>query len=224
MKASASRLILGSLLAGLSALLAGCNPPDLASYDPHAKFAAEVQKKTAILFLDPADGAAVQANDAARLDEFARDFRDRNAGPIGIAVGATSKSDPAAVAFADHIRSVLSAQGIPAAAVEVTLHPEWTAGAAHRATLMFPIWVANAPDCGMTNQQPEINFYNQDWGNLGCATERNVALMVVNPNDLQQMQPPSPRYGERSFDVVTKYDTATTIASPQEAIPAKTSQ
>ena len=58
MKISASRSVLAIALAGAAAALAGCNPPDLASYDPHAKFAAEVQKKTGVMFLGPAGSGA----------------------------------------------------------------------------------------------------------------------------------------------------------------------
>ena len=217
---AASRLLIPAAL--LAIALSGCNAPDLTAYDPHAKFGADVLEKTAVLFLEPAPNGAVQGDDRARIDEFAKDFRDRNAGPIGIGVGATSKADPAAVAFAGHIRDALAAQGIPASAVNVTLHPEWSAGAAHRATVMFPIYVAEVPDCGMTNQYPEINFYNQDMGNFGCSIERNTALMAVNPLDLQQMQPPSGRWSERSYDIVTKYASGQTIASPKEALPSST--
>jgi pilus assembly protein CpaD len=215
-------LTLAAVLGLVAFSLAACNPPSMESYDPHTKFSAEVQKKTAVMFLEPAANGAVRADDRARVSEFAQDFRDRNAGPIGIAVGATGNSDPAAIAFANHIRDSLAAQGIPAEAVDVTLHPEWSAGAAHRATVMFPIWVADVPDCGMTNEYMEMNFYNQNWGNLGCATERNTALMAVNPLDLQQMQPPSGRWGLRSTDVVTKYGNAGVIASPIEANPTST--
>jgi pilus assembly protein CpaD len=216
----ASRLLIPTAL--LAIALGGCNAPDMTAYDPHAKFGADVVQKTAVMFLEPAANGAVQGDDRGRIDEFAKDFRDRNAGPIGIAVGATSKMDPAAVAFAGHIRDAFAAQGIPASAVNVTLHPEWSAGAAHRATVMFPIYVAEVPDCGMTNQYPEVNFYNQDMGNFGCAIERNTALMAVNPLDLQQMQPPSGRWSERSYDIVTKYATGQTIASPIEAEPTST--
>ena len=52
MKMSASRTALAIALVGGAAALAGCNPPDLTSYDPHAKFAADVQKKTAVMFLN----------------------------------------------------------------------------------------------------------------------------------------------------------------------------
>lgn len=217
---AASRLLIPAAL--LAAVLGGCNAPDLTAYDPHAKFGAEVVEKTAVLFLEPAANGAVRGEDRARIDEFSRGFRDRNAGPIGIAVGATSHTDPAAVAFAGHIRDALGAQGIPASAVNVTLHPEWSSGAAHRATVMFPIYVAEVPDCGMTNEYMEVNHYNQNWGNLGCATERNTALMAVNPLDLEQMQPPSGRWGQRSFDVVTKYSSGAVIASPIEAEPGST--
>jgi len=224
MTATARRMLAPAALLGSMALALGaCNAPDLTAYDPHAKFAADVVTKTAVLFLDPAANGAVRGQDRPRMDEFAKDFRDRNAGPIGIAVGATSGSDPSAVAFAGHIRDALAAQGIPASAVEVTLHPEWSAGAAHRATVMFPLYVAQVPDCGLTNEYPEVNTYNENMGNFGCSTERNVALMAVNPLDLQQMQPPSGRDGQRSYDIVTKYATGVVISSPQEASPTKTS-
>jgi pilus assembly protein CpaD len=213
---SASRLLTPSALL-LAAILSACNAPDMSAYDTHVKFGADVVQKTAVLFLEPAPNGAVHNDDRPRLSEFAKDFRDRNAGPIGIAVGATSATDPAAVAFAGHIRDAFAAQGVPAAAVNVTLHPEWSSGAAHRATVMFPIYVAEVPDCGMTNQNLEVNFYNQNMGNLGCSTERNVALMAVNPLDLEQMQPPSGRWGQRSYDVVTKYASGQVIASPIEA-------
>ena len=224
MTVSTPRLLLSAALLGTAAVVLGaCNAPDLTAYDPHAKFGADIEQKTAVLFLEPAPNGAVRGEDRGRIDEFSKDFRDRNAGPIGIAVGATSKADPAAIAFAGHIRDALGAQGIPAAAVNVTLHPEWSAGAAHRATVMFPIWVANVPDCGLTNEYMVNNYYNQNWGNLGCASERNTALMAVNPLDLEQMQPPSGRWGDRSNDVVTKYGAGQTIASPQEAQPTSTS-
>jgi len=218
---AASRLLIPSALL-LAATLGACNAPDLESYDTHVKFGADVIQQTAVLFVDPAANGAVQNEDRPRINEFAKDFRDRNAGPVGIAVGATSSTDPAAIAFASHIRDALGAQGIPASAVNVTLHPEWSSGAAHRATVMFPIYVAQVPDCGMTNEYMEINFYNQNWGNLGCATERNAALMAVNPLDLERMQPPSGRWGQRSYDVVTKYATGQVIASPIEASPTST--
>jgi len=217
-----SRLLIPAALVGAMAVLGGCNAPDLTAYDPHAKFGADVVQKTAVLFLEPAATGAVQGDDRRRIDEFARDFRDRNAGPIGIAVGASSKTDPAAVAFAGHIRDALGAQGIPAAAVNVTLHPEWSSGAAHRATVMFPIYIAEVPDCGMTNEFLEITPYNQNSGNFGCSIERNAALMAVNPLDLEQMQPPSGRWSDRSYDVITKYSSGKVIASPVEALPSST--
>jgi pilus assembly protein CpaD len=218
---AASRLLTPSALL-LAAILGACNAPDMTAYDHRVKYGADVVQKTAVLFLEPAANGAVHNDDRPRLAEFAKDFRDRNAGPIGIAIGATSATDPAAVAFAGHIRDAFAAQGVPAAAVNVTLHPEWSAGAAHRATVMFPIYIAEVPDCGMTNEYMEVNFYNQDSGNFGCSTERNVALMAVNPLDLEQMQPPSGRWGQRSYDVVTKYASGQAIASPVEAQPSST--
>lgn len=217
------RAFLSVLLVGGAAALSGCNAPGMAEYDPHEKFPIGASQKTAVLFLEPETNGAVRGDDRARLDEFIKDFRDRNAGPIGIAVGATSKSDPAATGFANNIRDALAAQGIPASVVTTTLHPEWSSGAAHRATVMFPIYVADAPDCGITNELAEITYYNQDGGNFGCATQRNTALMAVNPEDLDQMQPSTGRWGLRSGDVVGKYAVGQPIASPPEATATSTS-
>src|SRR3954466_8568180 len=98
MFASTSRTLASAALLGIAAATLGaCNAPDLEAYDPHAKFAADVTQKTAVMFLEPSANGAVDGEDRPRLDEFSKDFRDRNAGPIGIAVGATSQSDPAAV-------------------------------------------------------------------------------------------------------------------------------
>jgi pilus assembly protein CpaD len=220
---AAIRAFLSAVLIGGAATLAGCNAPGLAEYDPHEKFPIGASQKTAVLFLEPEVNGAVRADDRARIDEFTKDFRDRNAGPIGIAVGAAGKSDPAAAAFANNIRDALAAQGIPAAVVTTTLHPEWSSGAAHRATIMFPIYVADMPECGITNEFVEITYYNQNGGNFGCATQRNTALMAVNPLDLEQMQPSTGRWGLRSGDILGKYAVGQTIASPQEAEPTSTS-
>jgi pilus assembly protein CpaD len=216
-------MLLSAALIGGMAVLAGCNAPGMEQYDAHLKFPIGASQKTAVLFLEPAGNGAVRSDDRARIDEFAKDFRDRNAGPIGIAIGATSKSDPAALGFANNIRDALAAQGIPAAAVTTTMHPEWSSAAAHRATVMFPIYVADVPDCGMTNQFPEMDHYNENSGNFGCSIQRNIALMAVNPNDLEQMQPSTGRWGLRSADTVNKYAAGQPIASPPEAEATTTS-
>jgi pilus assembly protein CpaD len=223
MNGASIRAFLSVVLIAGAASLAGCNSPGMSEYDPHQKFPVGASQKTAVLFLEPAANGAVRADDRARIDEFAKDFRDRNAGPIGIAVGATSKSDPAAAAFAGNIREALAAQGIPAAVVTTTMHPEWASGGAHRATVMFPIYVADVPNCGITNEYMEINYYNQDSGNFGCSIQRNTALMAVNPQDLEQMQPSTGRWGLRSGDIVGKYAVGQTIASPAEAQATTTS-
>src|SRR5262249_18867311 len=90
-----------------ASILGGCKAPALDAYDPNVKFHAGVQQKTAVLFLEPAENGAVRGEDRPRIDEFAKDFRDRNAGPIGIAIGAAGKFDPAAAAFANNVRDSL---------------------------------------------------------------------------------------------------------------------
>jgi pilus assembly protein CpaD len=43
------------------------------------------------------------------------------------------------------------------------------------------------------------------WPNMGCATQRNLAVSVANPEDLVQLRGETPRPGERPDVVWDKY-------------------
>lgn len=197
-------------------LLVGCNSPDLTSYDPHLKYPLSAEKKTAVLIAEPGPDGAVRPEDQGRFNEMAGDFRDRAAGPIEIVVGAKSSTDPVAQAFARNIRDSLTARGVPGSVVQITYATGGIAAAANRATVSFPLYVAVVPDCGISNEQPDFNYYNDNSPNFGCAIQRNIGLMAVNPLDLEQMQPPSGRMGTRSADIVNKYGQGIPVPSAQD--------
>jgi len=46
---------------------------------------------------------------------------------------------------------------------------------------------------------------NMPWPNMGCATQRNFAAMVANPEDLLHPRGETPRPGERRDVVWDKY-------------------
>lgn len=186
-------------------LLVGCNSPDMTAYNSHLKYPLTVDRKMAVLIAEPGPDGTILPFDQARIGEMAADFRDRAAGPVEIVVGAKGGTDPVALAFARNLRDSLTAQGVPGGVVQIAYATGGAAAASNRATVSFPIYVANVPDCGMSNNQPDVGYYNANSDNFGCAMQRNIGLMVVNPLDLQQMQPSTGRWGTRSSDIVTKY-------------------
>ena len=204
-------------------LLIGCNSPDLTSYDERLKFPLSAERKMAVLIAEPGPDGMLQPEDQVRFGEMARDFRDRGAGPIEIVVGAKGSADPIAQAFAWSIHNSLTAQGVPNSALQVAYATGGGAAAANRATVTFPIYVAVVPDCGISNMQPEaLDFYNAHTDNYGCAIQRNIGLMAVNPLDLQQMQPATGRWGPRSSDIVNKYGQGVSVPSAKDVVTSTT--
>jgi pilus assembly protein CpaD len=214
MKPATHRLTL--IAASAVLLLAACNAPDLTAYDVHKKYPLTVEQKMAVLIAEPGPDGTIQPADRARFGELAVDYRDRAAGPIDIVVGAKGPADPVAQAFARNIRDALTAEGVPGSFVQIAFSTGGAASGANRATVTLPLYVAVVPDCGMSNTQPDVDYFNANSDNFGCAMQRNIGLMAVNPLDLQQMQPSTGRWGTRGHDIINKYGQGQAVPSAND--------
>jgi pilus assembly protein CpaD len=83
--------------------------------------------------------------------------------------------------------------------------------------IALPLWisylqyVAAPPDCPDWSENISRDPQNMPWTNMGCATQRNLAVSVANPEDLIGPRGETPRPGER--DVVWgKYANASEIS------------
>lgn len=65
--------------------------------------------------------------------------------------------------------------------------------------------VAVPPDCPDWSENVGRDPQNMPWPNMGCATQRNLAAMVANPEDLVRPRGETPRPGERRDVVWGKY-------------------
>ena len=195
------RLILAAAcLSGLAACEA-----NMEDYDYQARYPIKVETQTALLVLDPGPGGHVRATDIAAIDEFARDYGNRAAGTIDIVIGANSGQDPLAIGFARDIHQILTARGVPAGAIGIAFAVDPESAKYGRAEMQFPIYVALATECGTFKDQPGFTPMNENTYGFGCANQRNLAAMVVNPKDLVDMQAPTGRLAARSNVVVGKY-------------------
>jgi pilus assembly protein CpaD len=66
-------------------------------------------------------------------------------------------------------------------------------------------FVAEAPDCPDWSENVGRDPQNMPYPNMGCATQRNFAAMVANPEDLLHPRGETPRPGERRDNVWGKY-------------------
>ncbi|MBL8710228.1 MAG: CpaD family pilus assembly protein [Rhodospirillaceae bacterium] len=198
--------------------LAACEA-DMANYDYRERYPIKVETRTALLILEPGPGGRVKAVDAAAIEEFARDFKNRAAGGITIQIGANTPSDALATSFASDLGKILAARGIPSAAVQTTYATDPESAKYGRAVMEFPIYVALADECGTFKDQTTFTPLNEGTYGFGCANQRNLAAMVVNPRDLVDAQAPTGRMAARSNVIVGKYIIGGTIGAARE-VPA----
>lgn len=199
-------------LVGLSACEA-----DMPNYDYATRYPIKVETRTALLILEPGPGGHIKPMDVAAIDEFARDYANRSAGGITLQIGANSTSDALATGFAADIGTALSGRGVPAAAVQTSFATDPESAKYGRAIMQFPIYVAIADECGTFKDQPGFTPLNENSYGFGCANQRNLAAMVVNPRDLIDAQASSGRLAARSSDVVGKYIIGSKIGGSAES-------
>lgn len=195
---------------------------NMADYDYATRYPIKVETRTALLILEPGPGGRVQPMDSAALDEFARDYANRSAGGVTVQVGANSTNDPLATSFANEIAQVLASRGIPANAVQMTYATDQESAKYGRAVMEFPIYVAIASECGTFKDQPGFTPLNENTYGFGCANQRNLAAMVVNPRDLIDAQAPSGRLAARSTVIVGKYIVGNKIGAAVDTQPIVT--
>jgi pilus assembly protein CpaD len=112
----------------------------------------------------------------------------------------------------EDVRSVLRQAGIRPS--EVTLEPYFAGGDPYAPLrVSFLRFVAEGPDCPDWSENLARDPQNMPWPNKGCATQRNLAAMVANPEDLLYPRPETPRPSERRDVVWGKYVTGETTGS-----------
>lgn len=195
------RLILAAAcFSGLTACEA-----NMADYDYQARYPIKVETRTALLVLDPGPGGSVLPQNFPAIGEFATDYGKKAAGTVTLQIGANSSTDPLATNFARQIVAVLHDHGIPSNQIGVAFLTDPESAKYGRAVMQFPIYVALADECGTFKDQPGFTPLNENSYGFGCASQRNLAAMVVNPRDLVDAETSSGRMAARADVIVGKY-------------------
>ena len=193
-RASHTHKSLAGLLAPVLILLvlAACSGEPKRAEDYRDAFPLTVSKETVSMTLKvplPENGLTGQEN--LDFQRFVRDFhnRGRNALTIKAERGAEQVRDLFVKAGVRPREITVSKANIGSDAVFVSFN-------AHK---------VEVPECGDFTTKTTPNWTNRRHSNYGCATRRNLGLMVKDPGDLKKAQPMPGASGERMGNAVSGY-------------------
>jgi pilus assembly protein CpaD len=139
-----------------------------------------------------------------QLYGFLRDYRAQSSDRLLIRAPSGGANETAAMRAYDEVRRAMRSAGIDPRSV--ALEPYFANGdPSAPLRLSYLQFVAEGPDCPDWSENIGRDPQNMPWPNMGCATQRNLAAMVANPEDLVRPRGETPRPGERRDTVWGKY-------------------
>lgn len=189
-----NRFALVGLIAALMSACASEPRPD--GHDITQNHLIKVaSEQVSIAITLPQSGLALSAGDASRFQRFLRDYVGRGRTVITIESAQPSLA-----------RDVLLSQGLRDS--EIYMAPSTTVQAPN-AVLSFTANKAISPECGNWSSSPAGGFDNAPHSNFGCATQRNIGQMVVDPGDFIQAKPAEGKNAGRTDVDVFKQQSGT---------------
>lgn len=203
-------------------------PADTAGYPndyrKRHKIALRDGSRTMEVFVGQSRGSLTPTQRAEVLS-FAQVWKDEATGGVVIEVPTGTPNQVAASQALREINSIFAASGVPMQSVAVRNYTPEHAAKFPTLKLKYSKIIAEAGPCGLWPQDlgPSFDpFYNENrnYWNLGCANQRNLAAMVVNPADLVQPRGEGEIWTSRRTTVLEKYrtgqPTATTYPNPNK--------
>lgn len=195
-------------------LVAGCKHMDegtrVAGWsvtDPASRHPIMVTQQPTTLSLRVARGSyGLSPHQRAQVVSFLERYRgvDAQNSRMVIEVPSGSPNEVAAMQAVAEIRTLMSEVGFKPADVNIEAV---AAGADAQAPVRISYlrYVAEGPQCGKWPDNLGASYGNNNYHNMGCATQANFAAMVANPADLITPRSSTPRNAERDFTVWEKY-------------------
>jgi len=163
--------------------LAACDLPERPA-DYRVAHAIGVQPETRMLSLTSRpESEVLSPEDQFAFDSFVRDYHLRASGPVGIQVPGNAANGTERIARIKKTKDLLAKAGIDRR--QITELPS-TGGSGGTLIVSFATSKVSVPDCGDWSRPSSANWANRRSQNYGCATQRNLGLMIANPADLKK--------------------------------------
>jgi pilus assembly protein CpaD len=146
----------------------------------------------------------------AEVVAFGQDWQRDATGGIVIDVPVRTPNARAAADSLREIKSLLAAAQVPSTAIRVHQYTPYSPYKFAAVKINYPRVMAEAGPCGLwpkdlgPDNDPEW-LENRPYWNFGCASQRNLAAMVENPEDLVQPRSETPAYTSRRSFMLDKY-------------------
>lgn len=173
--------------------------------NPNERWPIQVKPGEATLDLVVNRGAAgLTQVQQSQLRAFLWDYRNQRAERLMVRAPSGGANETAAMHAFNDVRRTLRQTGIdPGSVLLETYYASWDRSAPLR--LSYLRIVAKAPDCPDWSEDIGRDPQNMPWPNMGCATQRNLAMSVADPNDLIEPKSETLRSSERRDVVWGKY-------------------
>lgn len=146
--------------------------------------------------LTPSNVSAIQA--------YAREFHLERAAVIQLMVPSGSQNESTAGYMSKKVRSELLRTGVKSSQIDIITYPAGN-GVDAPIRLAYPKVDAKVPECGLWPGDFGKQASNRAYHNFGCATQKNLAASVANPQDLIQPRGWDPRDSNRRSSQTEKY-------------------
>ena len=169
--------------------IGACSPPPPGNPNYRVAFPIEVVDKTfSVTIRFTQLEKTTDLRDAPLLKEFVQEFHRRATSRIQLATPSDLDRSTSLAAISA-AQEQLESLGI--SRTDMVLEPGLTTPArgATEVVLSFRGAVAKVPNCGDWSGEAGFNPTNMPSKNYGCAYQRNIGLMLSNPNDLRNTKP-----------------------------------
>lgn len=143
----------------------------------------------------PAGAEGLSANQHVDVYRFLQRYKHEAVGRLVISVPSEARDRAAITRSVQGIQAHVAAAGIDYRMLRGSQGPRL--GDAPSIRLAYQRPVAVPPDCDRWPENVGRNEERIPYPNWGCATQRNIAVMVDNARDLRQPQAEDPRSSER---------------------------
>lgn len=213
-----SHLARAAVLVSLAALMAGCKTT-ASTEDITASIPNDVRQRHPIVVREKAQTMTVFIGERrgnltptqrAEVGSLASGWRAEASGGFIIDVPVGGPNERAASSAAREIRSILSATGVPAHAIQIKPNPSQDPVQLGTIRISYPKMAAETGPCGLWPHDlgptyDSLHWRNKPYWNHGCALQRNLAAQVDNPADLVQPRSETPALAARRSTVLDKY-------------------
>ena len=209
--------------AWLALLLGACQhtEPDFYTGSVNADYRVNhpiqlVDGQRSIQILVGSGRAGLTATQRAEVASLGSDWRHEGTGYVVIETPAGAVNSVAAKQTVREVRSLLQFAGVPPQATLLRNYQQPYREDLGAIRVTYTKIQAVAGPCGQwsdnigpgvvgNERYPLLSSENVPYGNFGCATQKNLAASLANPEDLVQPRPETPAYAARRQTVVDKY-------------------